>query len=82
MGVGVGVAQLVGNSVQEEIPSLRVQIHSDFLDEVHEAAVGDAAHVWAVALVSDQLYGLGVHIPAHTVRYLDLSVLILTSPGH
>ena len=32
MGVGVGVPQLVGDAVQEQVPPLRLQVHRKVLE--------------------------------------------------
>ena len=64
VGVGVGVPQLVGNTVEEQIPALGVHVHSQVLEDVHVAAMGNAAHAGAVALSSDELDSLGADIPS------------------
>ena len=65
MSVGVRVSQLVGDAVEEEIPSLSVHVHGEVLEDVHVAAVGDGADARALALGPDVLDGLGAHIPAN-----------------
>ena len=61
MCVGVGVPQLVGNAVEEQVPALHV--HGEVLEDVPVAAVSNAAHSGAVTLGSDELNGLGTNIP-------------------
>ena len=63
VGVGVGVPQLVGDAVQEQAPALGVHVHGEVLEDVHVAAVGNAAHAGAVSLGPDELDGLGANIP-------------------
>ena len=63
MCVGVRVAQLVGYAVEEEVSALCVHVHSKVLEDVHVAAVSNAAHTRAVSLGPDELYGLGPDIP-------------------
>ena len=61
--VGVGVPQLVGDAVEEQVPALRVHVHGEVLEDVHVAAVSNAAHAGAVTLGSDEMNGLGTNIP-------------------
>jgi hypothetical protein len=61
--VGVGVPQLVGDVVEEQVPALRVHVHGEVLEDVPVAAVSNAAHSGAVTLGSDELNGLGTNIP-------------------
>ena len=63
MCVGVRVAQLVGYAVEEEVSALCVHVHSQVLEDVHVAAVSNAAHTRTVSLGPDELYGLGPDIP-------------------
>ena len=44
LGVGVGVPQLVGDGVEEEVASLRLQVHSQVLEYVHVRGVRDRLH--------------------------------------
>ena len=61
--MGVEVPQLVGDAVQEQVPALRVHVHGEVLEDIHVAAVSNTAHAGAMALGSDELYGLGSNIP-------------------
>jgi len=72
VGVGVGVPQLVGNAVEEQVPALSVHVHGQVLEDVHVAAVGDAAHTGAVTLCSDELYGLGSNIHDESIDHGDV----------
>ena len=44
-------------------PALGVHVDSQVLEDVHVAAVGNAAHAEAVSLGPDELDGLGANIP-------------------
>ena len=52
LGVGVGVPQLVGDAVQEQVPALRVHVHvhghGEVLEDIHVAAVSNTAHAGAM----------------------------------
>ena len=63
MSVGVGVSQLVGDAVEEEIPSLSVHVHGEVLEDIHVAAVGDGADARTLSLGSDVLDCLSSDVP-------------------
>ena len=63
VSVGVGVSQLVGDAVEEEIPSLSVHVHRQVLEDVHVTAVCDGANAGTLTLGSDVLDGLSTDIP-------------------
>ena len=63
MGVRVWISELVGDTVEEQIPSLRVHVHRQVLEYVHVAAVGDRRDARALALGADVLDSLGSNIP-------------------
>ena len=69
VGVRVGVAQLIGDAVKEEVAALRVHVDCKVLEDVHVAAVGNATDTWAVTLGSDELDSLGAHIPGPNKGY-------------
>ena len=67
MGVGVGVSQLVSDAVEEEVPALSIHVHGQVLEDVHVAAVGDGADAGTGTLSSDELDGLGAHVPINKI---------------
>lgn len=44
MSVDVGIAQLVGDGVQEQVATLVVQVDSQVLQDVHVGVVDDVRH--------------------------------------
>ena len=67
VGVGVGISQLVCDAVEEEVPPLGVHVHGQVLEDVHVAAVGDGADAGTGSLGSDELDGLGAHVPINKI---------------
>ena len=67
MSVRVGISQLVGDAVEEEISPLGVHVRSKVLEDVHVAAVRDGADAGALTLGSDVLDGLGANIPGDSL---------------
>lgn len=46
MCMAVGIAQLIGNGIQEQIPSFVIQIDDQILENVHVRTMNDGCHVW------------------------------------
>ena len=67
VGVRVGISQLVCNAVEEEVPPLGVHVHGQVLEDVHVATVGDGADAGTGTLSSDELDGLGAHVPINKI---------------
>ena len=70
LGVGVGVPQLVGDGVEEEVAALRLQVDRQVLEDVHVGGVADGAHVGGGALGADELDGRGAHVHHQRVDQL------------
>ena len=49
------------------VPALGVHVHGEVLEDVHVAAVGDGADAGTGTLSSDELDGLGAHIPINKI---------------
>ena len=67
VGVRVGISQLVGDAVEGEVPALGVHVHGEVLENVHVAAVRDGADAGTGTLGSDELDGLGAHVPINKI---------------
>ena len=68
--VRVGVAQLVGDAVEEVVAALRLQVDRQVLEDVHVGGVADGAHVGGGALGADELDGRGAHVHHQRVDQL------------
>lgn len=69
MGVGVRVAQLIGNTVEEEVPALRIHVNSQILEDVHVTAMSDATHTRAMSFGSDELYSLCTNVHNQSIDH-------------
>lgn len=72
MSVAVWVPQLIGNCIQEEIPTFGVQVHSQVLEDVHVRRVSYGAHGGGAALVMNVCDGLSPDIEHQCVDELEV----------
>jgi len=72
VGVGVGVPQLVGDTVEEQVAALGVHVHRQVLEDVHVAAVGDRGDAGALALGPNVLDSLGANIHDKSIDHGDV----------
>ena len=68
VSVRVGISELVGNTVEEQVPALSVHVHRQVLEDVHVAAVGYGRDAGGLSLGSDVLDSLCSNIPTHNTR--------------
>ena len=69
---------MVGDTVEEQVPALGVHVHGEVLEDVHVAAVSNAAHAGTVPLCPYKLYCLGAHVPKVNIFYIRLTEPRLT----
>ena len=55
------------SKIYVSLPPLRVHVHCQVLEDVHVAAVGDGADAGTGTLSSDELDGLGAHVPINKI---------------
>jgi len=72
MCVGVGVSQLIGDAIEEEISSLCVHVNGKVLEDVHVAVVGNVCDAGALALGPNELDSLGSNIHDKGIDHRDV----------
>ena len=78
MRVRVGITQLIGDGVEEQISAFRIEIDGQVLENVHVRGMGDGGDGWSqTTVLTDVLNGLSADVEDESVQQRD----VVTEPG-
>ena len=73
MRVRVGITQLIGDGVEEQVSAFRIEIDGQVLENVHVRGMGDGGDGWSqTTVLTDVVNGLSADVEDESVQQRDV----------